>query len=165
MKNLCPGVRFRPKAAHDFEVCISPEVLEHFYNYRQLQPSSKEAGGQLFAKIHSGIIHVCSVTGPRKLDRRGRFFFNPTRWLEKLEIKKKFNNGLHYVGDWHTHPQQIPEPSALDIKSMKECFIKSKHELPFFILVIVGQVATPKGLSVSIHNETDLLLLCPSSNP
>lgn len=134
-------------------------MLEHFYNHRQFQPFSKEAGGQLFANINIGIIHVCSATGPRKLDRRGRFFFNPTRWLEKIEIKNKFNEGLHYVADWHTHPQQIPEPFALDIKSMKECFSKSKHELPFFILVIVGQIATPAGISVSIHNNSSHLFL------
>jgi len=163
MKNLFTGLRFLSESTDEFEVYFSLEVLDHFYNNRQIEPLSRETGGQLFAEIQNDVIYISSVTGPRKLDSRGRFFFAPIRWLEQREIKAQFNNGLHYVGDWHTHPQQIPEPSALDIKSMRECFVKSKHELPFFILVIVGQVAPPAGISVSIHNDASHLFLVLSN--
>ncbi len=153
VKISCPEVQFISDKFSDLIVCFEQDVLDHFQKHRQIAPSAKETGGQLFGKIESGMIHICSATGPRIIDFRGRSFFNPSRWMERREIKSKFKQGLHYLGDWHTHPQKRPEPSTLDIKSMKECFTESCHELSFFILVIVGQVGIPGGLWVSIHNE------------
>lgn len=165
IKQFCAEGRFLLEANPNIEICFSQKVLKHFYKNRQIKTSSKETGGQLFAKIQNGIIYVYCASGPRKFDHRGRFFFKPLRWREQFEIRNKFKQGLHYVGDWHTHPQKHPLPSTLDIKSMRECFASSKHELPFFILVIVGQTPSPTGISVSIHNDSSHLFLTISNRP
>jgi proteasome lid subunit RPN8/RPN11 len=58
------------------------------------------------------------------------------------------------VGDWHSHPEPVPRPSYLDLHSMKECFLRSKHELRNFLLIIVGNRAGPAGLYVAlVSNE------------
>jgi integrative and conjugative element protein (TIGR02256 family) len=72
-----------------------------------------------------------------------------------MEIKSCFSDGLHFVGDWHTHPEGEPTPSSVDIKSMEDCFKKSSHQLEAFMMVIVGQAKFPKGLWVSLHGSTD----------
>lgn len=155
----CIGAKFSQEASQEIVYCFKQEVLDYFLLHRQMKPTAKEVGGQLFGKFKNDIVCVCCATGPRKIDRNGRFFFNPSRWMERFEIKRKFRQGLHYIGDWHTHPQKKPTPSSLDIQSMNDCFVQSIHELPYFALVIVGQVAPPVGLWVSLHNGKQWLEL------
>ena len=134
-------------------VTLTNEVLEHFSRHRQIGVNSKEVGGQLFAKLEEKRIVITKATGPRGTDKRGRFSFMPNRRAEQSEINSMFLEGLHYVGDWHTHPEKRPSASCTDINSMSECFRKSKHELDCFILVIVGQDNSPEGIWLSLHDE------------
>jgi integrative and conjugative element protein (TIGR02256 family) len=94
---------------------------------------------------------VEQATGPRRSDSRSRFSFRPNRSAERREIEERFREGLHYLGDWHTHPEPTPEPSPTDIESMQEMVLASRHELPGFIMMIVGTAPTPVGFSVSLH--------------
>lgn len=131
-------------------IIFTAEVLEHFKKHQQSLPQQKEAGGQLFAKFDEKQIQIIKATGPRKKDSRGRTFYQPNRKLEQLEINSNYQLGLHYVGDWHTHPTPYPTPSSVDIKNINESVQRSKHQLNAFILVIVGIGNLPEGLYVSI---------------
>lgn len=133
---------------------LEQNVLDHFAKWRQLDPRMPEAGGQLFGAIEGQCIKVKLATGPRRSDRRGRFFFIADRLAERREICKLHKSGLHYFGDWHTHPQSIPTPSGTDLSSMADLFARSKHELNAFLMVIVGTARFPDGLHVSIHETT-----------
>ena len=94
---------------------FSSEALEHFENNKQRSCFSKEAGGQLFASYEGkNTANITQVTGPRRKDWRSRFGYEPDLVSEKIEIAEKYKIGLHFVGDWHTHPQDIPYPSAAD---------------------------------------------------
>lgn len=133
-------------------IIFPPEVLTHFQKHRQLGGHSVEAGGQLFARFEGEQIHVVEATGPCRTDRRSRFSFLPSRKREQTDIASRYRKGLHFIGDWHTHPEDVPRPSSTDIESINDCFRKSKHELSAFVLVIVGRHAPPDGLHVSLHN-------------
>jgi hypothetical protein len=85
----------------------------------------------------------------------------PDRRAEQLEIKEWHKRGLHFVGDWHTHPEQIPRYSSRDLVSIQDCFNKSHHELNAFVLVIVGRELPPLGLQVTVHNQESVLELSP----
>jgi integrative and conjugative element protein (TIGR02256 family) len=117
---------------------------------RQMTIRDSEAGGQLFAKFDGSKTIVVEATGPKPLDKRSRFGFIPSRWLERLEIRAQYKMGKHFVGDWHTHPQPIPSPSSEDISSMIDCFSKSHHELKAFLMVIVGTANLPEGILVCV---------------
>ena len=67
--------------------------------------------------------------------------------------------GLHYVGDWHTHPELKPTPASLDISSMKDCFIKSIHELNYFVLTIVGTSPKKANIWVGLINDKKVINL------
>ncbi len=136
-----------------YKVVFAPTVLEHFHVSVQERYNAAEAGGQLFADLSNEIVRVVLATGPRKTDRRSRYFFQPDRRKENAEIKKQFKSGLHYIGDWHTHPQDIPIPSSIDVENIQDCFNNSRHQLVSFIMVIVGRNLFPDGLSVSLHNH------------
>ena len=65
-----------------------------------------------------------------------------------------FNKGLHFIGEWHTHPEISPTPSSLDLRSMNQLYSRSKHELTNFLMIIVGNDPEQLNLWVSIHNSS-----------
>jgi len=142
---------------------LTDPVLAHFDRHRQVTLGSKEAGGQLFARIDRDNIIVERVTGPRSTDRRSVFTFIPNRLAERREIKRLFKRGLHYVGDWHTHPEAHPTPSATDLNSFKEMFRKSRHQLERFVMVIVGTSSVPDGLFVGLVDSENLHVVTSST--
>ena len=130
---------------------IRQAVLVHVGRYRQKSFWSREPGGQLFGRIQDDVWTVDQATGPRRSDFRSRFSFRPNRQAEQREIEERFTAGFHYIGDWHTHPEPSPEPSATDIESMQDMVMASRHELPGFIMMILGTNPSPAGLWISIH--------------
>ena len=130
-------------------------VLAHFARHRQSRIWHKEAGGQLFASINGAKIVICQATGPKSTDRRGRVFFEPDRASDQSEIEDMFSRGLHYVGDWHTHPERFPKPSWQDLTTMESRVKLSRHYFAAFIFVIVGNHPPPEGLAVIIHDGTN----------
>lgn len=132
-------------------VCIAPAVLATFHAHRQWRFYQREAGGQLFARVRVNNWEIISATGPRSRDRRGRFSFWPHRPSEQEEIFQHHEMGLDYVGDWHTHPEDVPTPSSDDLSSIAEVVRRSTHHLPGFLLLIVGRKPFPSGLWASFH--------------
>lgn len=132
---------------------LSDEVVRKLRRHRQMRWYQREAGGQLFARLSLSRIIIEEATGPRRTDRRTRTRYVPDRAAEQREIDSRHGEGLHYVGDWHTHPEALPGPSGLDIASISDSVRKSTHALNGFLLVIVGQVEPPDGLLVSVHDR------------
>jgi integrative and conjugative element protein (TIGR02256 family) len=141
------------------------EVLDHFSRHRQRSWFDREAGGQLFARIDGARILVLEATGPRRSDRRSRYSYAPNRRAEQAEILDRHAKGLHFVGDWHTHPERRPQPSHPDCTSIGECVRRSTHGLNGFVLAVVGQADPPDGLFVAVHDGVRAHRLVPSIDP
>lgn len=150
-----------PLGSSDQMVVIADAVLSHLAARRQVRRTHTEAGGQLFARFDGTRVVVEEATGPRDTDRRTRTTYLPDRAAEQKEIIERHARGLHYVGDWHTHPDSVPEPSPRDLASMAECVAKSAHVLNGFLLVIVGQADAPAGLHVSVQDKQGWYRLVP----
>jgi integrative and conjugative element protein (TIGR02256 family) len=134
-------------------VCFYPEVVAHFHARRQQGKIKTEIGGQLFAEFVKNEVRVVRATGPNPIDKRGWAWFKPDQSNQNVEIKRLFKQRLHFVGDWHTHPEREPRPSSWDMESMEDCFKKSRHQLKAFVMVIVGRADFPGGLWVSVHHN------------
>ncbi|MEJ2376114.1 MAG: Mov34/MPN/PAD-1 family protein [Pseudolabrys sp.] len=132
-------------------VRIRSQMLATFDAHRQRRFFHREAGGQLFARIRGQEWQIVAATGPRVKDRRSLFSFRPHRASEQDEIFEHHKQGLDYVGDWHTHPEEVPSPSSHDLSSIGEVVRRSTHHLPGFLLLIVGRKSFPKGLWASFH--------------
>ncbi len=143
---------------------LTDGVVEHLRRHRQRRRYQREAGGQLFARFDDGKIVVEEAMGPRPTDRRSRTSYVPDRRAEQAEILELHARGLHYVGDWHTHPEPIPEPSRPDAASIAECVSKSTHHLNGFVLIVVGQSEPPAGFHVSIHTATSGVTIAPAGS-
>jgi integrative and conjugative element protein (TIGR02256 family) len=125
-------------------------VLSHFDRHRQTRFWHREAGGLLFARLALPMVDVCAITGPRRTDRRGRCSSLPDERAEQREIDQMFSRDLHFVGCWHTHPEDIPSPSLVDTRNISDCVRRSQHGLNGFVMVIVGRAPSPGGLFVSV---------------
>lgn len=136
-------------------------VLQHFEKHQQRKWWHREAGGQLFVRFELPRIIVEEATGPRRSDWRTRYSYRPNRVAEQREITDRHVRGLHFIGDWHTHPEDVPSPSGDDADSMKESVAKSRHALNGFVLTIVGREGFPRGLFVSLFSNAAGLTLRP----
>lgn len=141
---------------------LTEPVLAHLAAHRQRRFWQSEAGGQLFARLDGPDVVIVEATGPRPGDRRGRSFYRPDKAAEQLEIDLRFQDGLHFVGDWHTHPQAYPEPSGSDLASIADAVRRSRHDLNGFVLLVVGTLDLPEGLHVSVHDGERGYRLSPS---
>lgn len=147
----------------EISIVFTQFVLQHFENNRQTNHNAFEAGGQIFARFEGNVTLVEAATGPRPTDQRSRFYYRPDREAEQREIRHMFSRGLHYVGDWHTHPSESPRPSADDIKSIRSLAIQSKHELMGVLLVVIGtNPFFEGGLWVSLENGITGRILRPT---
>ena len=140
--------------------------LATFEKCRQRTCVLRENGGQLFAKFLGDKIVIEIATITRGNTKRSRFGFWPDRLAERQDIQALFDKGLHYIGDWHTHPESTPAPSASDRIKMIDIFQRSNHELKNMLMVIVGLASFPEGLFVgSVMDECISMLLPKYEEP
>jgi integrative and conjugative element protein (TIGR02256 family) len=146
------SMRFEEKVSGP-GIILTDEALSSMFKYRQLCPTAKEGGGQLFAKFIGTDIIIVEATTPKILDKRTRCGFKPNRMLQQIEIWDRHRKGLHFVGDWHTHPEKVPRPSGRDIIDMAECYQLSTHVLRAFIMIIIGTQRGPQGVYAALINQ------------
>jgi integrative and conjugative element protein (TIGR02256 family) len=142
-----------------FTYVFTSSCLETLASHRQRSCLSRENGGQLFARITKRKISVEAASVTRGRSKRTRFGFWPDRKAEQEDIVSLFRSGLHYVGDWHTHPEPVPSPSPSDIEKIVDIFKSSNHELSTMLMVIVGQADFPQGLFVGAANKSKVVQL------
>lgn len=145
------------------QLVIENPVLAHFRKFVQRRICQPESGGQLFGTFEEDTITIRVATGPYKEDKRTRYRFTPDRKREHKDIDAQFDLGLQFIGNWHTHPEQVPTPSYTDLSNTRERFLRSDHELLAFTMVIVGTAALPRGLGVVLVNGSGHVTLSPSN--
>lgn len=84
---------------------------------------------------------IVKATEPNRLDSMGPYFFNRHKVPAQKQINKEWNKSdghLIYLGEWHTHSQINPYPSPTDKNMIRGAFEKTKMEIDFLYLIIVG---------------------------
>lgn len=143
----------------DITIHLGATCLATLDANRQRTRFHREIGGQLFAQFVDGSLVVERATCVKGV--RSRFLFLPHRGEEQREIDALFRQGLHYVGDWHTHPEGTPTPSGSDRTKMLEIFQQSKHQLPYMLMAIAGLEAFPDGLFLGAVEADQIVQLWP----
>lgn len=143
---------------------IEPQALGTIERFRQTGRSASEAGGMLLATIEPNLVTIARATEPTATDRRSRFAFIPALGNQQRIIDKQFRSGLHFIGEWHTHPEPRPTPSSIDLRSMADCFRESRHQLASLVMLILGTEASFEGLWISLHTNTDFRRLSLSED-
>lgn len=142
-------------------VRLEEAALSILMSQRQAR-GANESGGLLFSRLDSdAIISIAEVSIPVKSDIRNKYYFKHDKIKAQKTIEENFKRGLHYIGDWHSHPQLIPEPSTSDVKSIKDVFQQSRHALNFMVHIIIGQSENPEDLYVCLTNGHKILACEP----
>ena len=121
----------------DAYLFIESGVIAGLARYQQLAGQS-EAGGCLYGYYRGDHIHVSHCTEPMPGDRRQPFQFN-RKDPHHLAVGKKLHAHTQetctYLGDWHTHPQEIPTPSSLDFSEWDK-ISRIKGKWPSVVLIV-----------------------------
>ncbi len=140
----------------DIEVEFTPEVVKDLGQFRQIVGYT-EAGGLLFTSdLYSNPILIEKFSIPSAQDKRTRHRFIPHKTKAQKIINEMFENGFHYVGDWHTHPQKHPKPSRTDINTIKDVFKKSDHNLNYMLMLVLSNSEDFENSYLGLTNGTVL---------
>ncbi|EOX4177076.1 Mov34/MPN/PAD-1 family protein [Vibrio cholerae] len=104
-------------------ILIEEYALSSVQKFRQLKPSDPEAGGILIGEYRGDDLRIVAVTLPGKRDLRSRCNFGRRSHHHQKQAYNSWlcsNHTQSHVGDWHTHPQDYPTPSALDYQEWKK---------------------------------------------
>lgn len=129
-----------------FLIHLLPDVMAVFDAYVQRSLSDPESGGILLGTVHGPHIEVTHATPPFPTDRRTRCSFDrgskghtevaDQMWEESRGI-------IRYIGEWHTHPEDYPSPSGIDLREWKISAAKRTDGRP-----VIGLIVGRKGIYI-----------------
>lgn len=129
---------------HDNHVVVMSNVVRRLYPYRQLHAASTEAGGILIGERRSRHIVITDISEPGHGDMRSRNRFTRKGEHHRHKVNESFriSGGYqNYVGEWHTHPEDHPHPSCLDMKSWRTGLSASQP----MVMLIIGRLSVWAG--------------------
>ena len=84
-------------------------------------------------------IDAISIPGGNDVRRRNYFKRDKIRAQKLIDQAYTYSHGItNYLGEWHTHYQECPQPSELDIMEILKTFENSFLPLKYALDIIVG---------------------------
>lgn len=139
-------------------VYFAPQVIAVFNRYIQGEHDA-EAGGILLGHVRGIHLEILEATVPTPKDRRLKYFFERLLHGHQgiAERRWRDSDGLvRYVGEWHTHPEDHPMPSGLDINEWKKLAAARRDGRPM-LATIVGRASLRTEY---MHADGTRLRLC-----
>jgi integrative and conjugative element protein (TIGR02256 family) len=137
------------------EILIARSILNLIEKFKQTSKNANESGGILLGQVTDDKVYILKFTTPNKFDKASRYSFDCNKDAAQVIIDYEFINSERktiYIGEWHTHPENYPNPSGVDKRMIDNQYFKNKLNEPFLILIIQGL----KGLYVAIFNGKKL---------
>ncbi|MGH8156978.1 MAG: Mov34/MPN/PAD-1 family protein [Rhodanobacter sp.] len=130
----------------EVELLVSNHVATVLRRQRQ-PPGGIERGGLLFVDPNdpSGLVLV-RATPPHPADRAGEHSIIMDEMRCAQEIDKANSDGLRLIGFWHSHPENFPDLSPVDIKNFRSLGQRSHLDLPWPVAIIVGRDRSEEGI-------------------
>lgn len=129
-------------------VVIAQPVLDRLASQRQLSWFAREAGGQIFGVVEASRVIVQVATGPYRGDQRWRFTYRSSQRAAQKAIDEQAAAGLIYLGEWHTHPEDLPSASHSDLEAMVKLQRASNTRLATLLMLIQGRADGVAGIAV-----------------
>jgi len=102
-----------------------------------------ETGGVLMGYTGlNGDVVVTDIiySGPNAIHKRYSFCPDQEYQLEQIaNIFYESNRSVNYLGDWHSHPNTVPDLSMLDKRTLTKIALTPESKCPNPIMVIFGE--------------------------
>lgn len=137
---------------------ISQDVLKIMNDCRQKTiDTQKEHCGVLLGReiVNTLNIIIDKITEPSEDDIQKKFyFFRDSKYHQRKIVNewKKSDGTCNYLGEWHTHLEDVPIPSPTDIKEWKKALKKFKFDGNELFFIIIGT----KEIGIWEGNKIDL---------
>lgn len=125
---------------------------------------ARENGGILLGHNFANHDEIIKVGKPSLLDKAGKLFFIRKMVPAQRKINKawqKSMGSLIYLGEWHTHPRNFPNPSEQDRTMIQRILVTTKMEINHIYLLIAG---AGKSLWIG-RQDTDGLKMLSEESP
>ncbi|MCJ8312386.1 MAG: ThiF family adenylyltransferase, partial [Pseudomonadales bacterium] len=126
-------------------VILPHSVQEQLIEFKQDNLSDCESAGLLVGHVrNNGDVWINKITKPKEKDIRTRAYFKldaDAHQNELNDIHTSSDQLLGYIGTWHTHPQNIPTPSGLDVSDWKKHCNENVDRPLIFVVVGLKQVS------------------------
>lgn len=120
-------------------VVMSEEVIRTISQYVQNDAVKDEAGGILLGIRRNDHFEVIYATEPTKFDVRSRTHWQRSEKIhEDIAIKRwqESKGKVTYLGEWHTHPENIPSPSMVDINEWNKLSSKCSYRAGLAMIIV-----------------------------
>lgn len=116
-------------------ILLDPSVVELLSKHRQVAPQATEAGGILLGHLRGPHFHIRFATTPGPNDVRSRTSFHrQDESHERAYLRARRDDPLiAYIGDWHTHPENLPAPSPTDESEWGLIAVHVKRQCVFLV--------------------------------
>lgn len=117
---------------------VEGTVLTRLHAFRQDAPHKLEAGGILLGYRRGAHLHVSDATVPSSHDKRARTRFHRAAQHHQAAAIAQWQSSdglLDYVGEWHTHPEAMPQPSLIDTTQWRIIHGLTHREPMIFIII------------------------------
>ena len=129
----------------DKKIKFCNNILQVIQKYVQSERKSCEAGGILIGRENCGNSNLIIefITEPMTADQRSRnrFLRKDKRHLDFFKKLYEENEGVYgYMGEWHTHPENIPQYSFIDSNNWKKIGKEMKGGIQYHIIAGIQEV-------------------------
>lgn len=134
---------------------ITRTALDVIETHKQIKKRAKESGGILLGQVIGNEVYILKASTPNRFDKASRHSFDCNKDAAQVIMNYEFINSSKktiYIGEWHTHPENYPNPSGVDKKMIVQQYFKNRINEPFLILLIQGL----KGIYIAIFDGKTL---------
>ncbi|KJY80295.1 hypothetical protein TW74_05845 [Vibrio nigripulchritudo] len=122
------------------ELRVNKQVYECWLKHRQMKRKDTEQFGVLIGSRTEGESNIwidrCTTPKKKDISQRTRFVMKDPFHQETIaKAFKQSNSELGYIGTWHTHPQNVPVPSIIDLNDWVQCTLRNPDRQLVFVIV------------------------------
>lgn len=136
------------------KLLIEPAAWDAARNDACAHAGITERGGLLLGYRRGPHLHIDFATMPGPADRASRLAFHrdtashqsiaSERWLRS-------NGTSDWLGEWHSHPEPNPQPSAIDATEWRRLVKEARRPMAFVIFGYVSEwvcIVTPRARDI-----------------
>lgn len=134
-------------------VLVEAAPLTLMDQYWQDSNNKSESGGILLGYRRGAHLHVTMATAPQSTDRGWRYLFKrAARHHQEIALRQWISSDrkMDYLGEWHTHPEPHPSPSATDHSEWRTLCGQRPSPMVFIIMGLSGEMwlGMSRGLKI-----------------